>query len=70
MTVQAIPLVEVTRRAIEILLRELGTADTLRFVNQFSTGFGNYTAERERLFDGQTLDQIVSDIKGGRARQE
>ena len=63
MTVQTKPLAEVTRRAIEVLSRELGAADTLRFVNQFTTGFGNYTEEREKLFADDTLDQILGAIK-------
>jgi hypothetical protein len=63
MTVQARPLADVTRRAIEVLTRELGAADTLRFVNQFTTGFGDYTAEREQLFGEQTLEQILGAIQ-------
>ncbi len=63
MTVQTRPLVEVTQRAIELLTRELGAADTLRFVNQFTTGLGDYTAEREHLFAGETLEQIIGAIK-------
>jgi hypothetical protein len=35
------PLAEVTRRALEILTRELGPADTVRFINQFTTGSGD-----------------------------
>ncbi|MGL6096161.1 MAG: hypothetical protein ACRC7O_10250 [Fimbriiglobus sp.] len=57
------PLVEVTRRAFEVLTRELGAADTLRFVNQFSTGAGDYTAERAELFAGRSLSDIVADIR-------
>lgn len=63
MTTQTLPLAEITRRAITILSRELGTADALRFVNQFSAGLGDYTVERDALFASQTLDQIVADIK-------
>ncbi|HZT82768.1 MAG TPA: hypothetical protein VFA26_21235 [Gemmataceae bacterium] len=63
MTGQARPLAEVTRRAIEVLTRELGAADTIRFVNQFTTGLGDYTAEREHLFGGETLEQIIDAIK-------
>ncbi len=63
MTVQTRPLAEVTRRAIAILTRELGAADTLRFVNQFTTGLGDYTAEREQLFAGETLEQILGAIQ-------
>ncbi len=63
MTVQTKPLAEVTRQAIAVLTRELGTSDTLRFVSQFTTGLGDYTAEREQLFEGETLEQILSAIK-------
>ena len=63
MTVNVKPLAEVTQRAIEILCRELGAADTMRFINQFTNGHGDYTAEREAIFGGETLDQIIADIK-------
>ncbi len=63
MTVEMKPLAEVTSRAIALLTRELGAADALRFVNQFTTGFGDYTAERESLLGPITLDEIVSEIK-------
>lgn len=58
-----VPLVEVTRRAFEVLTRELGAADTLRFVNQFSSGAGDYTAERAEFFAGRSLTDIVADIR-------
>jgi hypothetical protein len=48
-------------RAVGILLRELGAADTMRFLSQFSTGAGNYTEERERLFEGVTLEEILAE---------
>jgi hypothetical protein len=63
MTVQPKPLVEVTRQAVEVLARELGAADAARFINQFSTGHGDYTAEREALFGQKTLEEIVAEIE-------
>jgi hypothetical protein len=63
MTVKSKPLAEVTHRAIEVLARELGAADAIRFINQFTTGYGDYTSERDALFAGATLDQILADIK-------
>jgi hypothetical protein len=65
MIVPAKPLAEVTERAIRILSREMGVADTMRFLNQFSTGSGNYTEEREALFKDLTLDDILSEIRRG-----
>jgi hypothetical protein len=66
MTIKRKPLAEVTQRAIAILCRELGTADTIRFINQFTTGHGDYTSERDALFAGITLDQILADIKSAK----
>lgn len=57
------PLAEITAVALKVLYREIGIVNTLRFVNQFTTGYGNYTQEREELFAGMTLDDIVSEIK-------
>jgi hypothetical protein len=56
----------VTGRAIEVLFRELGTADALSFISQFTNGRGDYTSEREALFEGLTIDQVVSEIKQAR----
>jgi hypothetical protein len=63
MTVQTKSLAEVTRQAIDVLYRELGAADAVRFVRQFTNGFGDYTAERDALFGHLTLDQIIAEIK-------
>jgi hypothetical protein len=39
-------LAQLTERATWILSREIGLADTLRFLSQFATQGGNYTEER------------------------
>lgn len=69
MTVETKPLAEITRRAIEVLTRELGSADTLRFINQFTTGHGDYTAERDAIFGEDTLVQMISDITATASRE-
>jgi hypothetical protein len=65
MIVPAKPLAEVTERAIRILSREMGVADTMRFLNQYATGSGNYTDEREALFKDLSLDDMLSEIRRG-----
>lgn len=67
MTLTTKPLAEVTSRAIAVLLREIGPTDTVRFLNQFSTGFGDYTAERDALFGSLTLDEILAEVRAGEA---
>ena len=62
------PLAEITQDALRILYKEMGIVDTLRFVSQFTVGYGNYTEEREQLFGDMSLDDMVSEIKGRRNR--
>ncbi len=59
MSIQPKPLSEVTQQAIDLLFKEIGIVNTVRFLNQFTTGYGNYTEEREALFKDLTLDEIV-----------
>ncbi len=63
MVVEVKPLVEINRRALPLLYRELGVMDAVRFLKQFTSGLGDYTQEREALFAGKTLEQIVREIE-------
>lgn len=57
------PLAVITSEAIRMLSKEMGIVDTVRFLNQFTTGFGNYVEEREDLFGHLSLDEIIAEIK-------
>ena len=70
MAVQTKPLAEITQEAITLLYRQLGVVNTIRFINQFTLGYGDYTAEREELFGDKTLDEIVAEIKQARDKRE
>lgn len=61
------PLTEITEDALKVLYKELGVVDTLRFINQFTPGYGNYTEERDQLFADATLDDLIAQIKQKRA---
>jgi len=63
MVVQTKPLAEVTQTAIRVLCREIGLVDTMRFVGQFTVGYGDYTAERDELFGDMSLDDMIAAIK-------
>ena len=66
---QTKPLAEVTQTAIRVLCREIGLVDTIRFVGQFTVGYGDYTAERDELFRDMTLDDMVAAITIARIKQ-
>ncbi len=61
------PLQELTQEAIRILYRELGVVETVRFIRQFTAGYGDYATERELLFGQKSLDEILAEIKEQRA---
>jgi hypothetical protein len=63
MITAARPLVEINQQAIRLLYRELGIVDTVRFLKQFTPGYGNYTQERDVVFAHKSLDDIVSEIE-------
>ena len=68
MDIPARPLTEITEEAVRLLVRELGPADAIRFLGQFTMGYGDYTAERDRLFEGVTIDDVVEWDEARRGR--
>jgi hypothetical protein len=57
------PLIEIYQQGISLLYKELGVIDTVRFLKQFSQGYGNYTQDREAIFSDKSLDDIVNEIE-------
>ncbi len=48
------------------LLREPGPVNLVRFLQQFETGYGNYTQERHDWLDQYTVEEIAQEIQKGR----
>ena len=63
MNTETRPISEISRRATQILFKEMGVADAIRFLNQFSIGQGDYTKEREKWLGDLSLDDANSQIK-------
>ena len=59
----------VRRAGLSALRKELGTVGATYFIRQFSAGRGNYTAERDKLLEGITLDEIIKNVKEIDAQQ-
>lgn len=68
MNIEARPVSEISRRATHILFKEMGIVDTIRFLNQFSMGQGDYTKEREKWLGDISLDDAISQIKAQRKK--
>lgn len=50
---------ELRRRALEILVRELGFADAMRFMHLFEMGEGDYTREREIMLPDWSAEELL-----------
>ena len=59
MNAPALPLAEVTDRALRALAREIGVADTARFLQQFGAAYGSYAEDREALFGHLSLEEVL-----------
>ena len=67
MTIEVKPLAEITQDALGVLFKEIGIVNTVRFIGQFTAGYGNYTEERARLFAGMSLDDVIIEVKQSRS---
>lgn len=67
MKVHMQPMQQLTRRATDALVKEIGVVDAVRFLSQFQIDSGDYTAERKRLFEGMSVRDIVREIKERRS---
>jgi hypothetical protein len=59
---------EIRQRGLEALRRELGRAGTVRFLQQFENGTGDYARERHAWVDQTSLDDIRAAV-GRRKRR-
>lgn len=70
MNTETRPISEISRRATQILFKEMGVIDTIRFLNQFSIGQGDYTKKREKWLGDISLDDAISQIKAKRNKAQ
>lgn len=50
---------ELRRRGLEVLVRELGYADAMRFLLQYETGHGDYTRDRDQILPTWSVEEMV-----------
>ena len=59
MNIEPTNLLQIRQMGIEVLVRELGPVDMIRFLQQFEVGVGDYSKERHKWLDNITIDDIV-----------
>jgi hypothetical protein len=63
MSAHGVPLEEIRRLGLEALARQLGPVGMVRFLQQFETGQGDYTAERHQWLSGGRVRDLAHQIR-------
>ena len=63
MRASTMTLEEVRLIGLRALSRDLGPVGLVRFLQQFETGYGDYTAERHRWLGERTVEDLVQEIE-------
>jgi hypothetical protein len=59
---------EIRAIGFEALLRELGPAGTIRFIQQYETGRGDYTRDRRKWLPKKSVREIGKQIAAARKK--
>ena len=54
---------QVRKRGMEALTRDLGVAGMVQFMQQFSSGTGDYSRERHKIAGALSVNSIWNEIK-------
>ena len=56
-------LAQIREAGIKALARELGPVGMVRFLQQYETGEGNYTSERDEWLAEPNIDDLLEEIR-------
>jgi hypothetical protein len=54
---------EIRQLGLKVLVKELDPVGFIRFLQQFETGYGDYTAERETWLTETDMDTLIGKIR-------
>jgi hypothetical protein len=54
---------EVIEQGYNVLIQSLGVTDTIRFIQYFSPGKGDYTKERQQWLGKTSLEEVLQEMK-------
>lgn len=59
---------EIREYGLQVLINELGPAGLIRFLQQYETGYGDYSVDRHKLLGETTVEKLVEEIKKFKAK--
>jgi hypothetical protein len=69
-TTDNLSLIEIQSKGLEMLSRELGPVGLIRFLQQFDSGAGDYTAECSQWLGAPTVAELARHIRAKRPKPD
>jgi hypothetical protein len=63
MEMKEMTLIELRKKGYQVLVKELGQIDTIRFLQEMGWGSGDYTKERQNSLKNVTREEFWQDIE-------
>ena len=63
MAIRTMTLEEIRLTGLEALAQALGPVGLVRFLQQFETGRGDYTAQREKLLGRKSVKELSAELE-------
>lgn len=67
MNVQTMTLEQIRVAGMKVLSRELGLVGMIRFMQQFETGYGDYSRDRHQWLDDQDMETVLQRLHAKQA---
>ncbi len=60
---------EIQQTAFDVLHKQLGISNLIRFMQQYDKGYGNYTVDRDQWQKNYTVDSLFAEIEANKTKQ-
>ena len=60
---------EIQQTAFDVLHKQLGISNFIRFMQQYDKGYGNYTIDRDEWQKNYTVDSLFTEIETDKTKQ-
>ncbi len=59
---------EIQKTAFDVLRKQLGISNLIRFMQQYDKGYGNYTVDRDQWQKNYTVDSLFVEIEANKTK--
>ncbi len=61
---------EIQKTAFDVLRKQLGVSNLIRFMQQYDKGYGNYTFDRDEWQNNYTVDSLFAEIEANKTKHD